>query len=79
MVTANGLAQAIKNELKNQERPVTWLAKESGISYPKIQNRLRGDSDFTLGEIYQVCAVLGMDPIETASSALESMSMKQAA
>lgn len=55
-------AKAVEQAMAEAERSRKWTADKSGIAISTFTRKLAGGSDFTIGELRRIAAVLGIHP-----------------
>lgn len=54
----------LEDHLNEIDRTVTWLARESGLSYPYVYKVAKNDSQPTLSKLFEIAETLGVDPCD---------------
>lgn len=52
----------IEEHLQKIDRTVTWLARESKLSYPYLYRVSKNDSQPTLSKLFEIAETLKVDP-----------------
>ncbi|MBO9625278.1 MAG: hypothetical protein J7484_02765 [Microbacterium sp.] len=58
------LALSVASALARSDRSVTWLAATSGIPEPRLRRALAAERDFTLTDLGDVAAALGIRVVD---------------
>jgi transcriptional regulator with XRE-family HTH domain len=56
------VAAAVISQLRTAERSIDWLADETGLSPVALRQKLSGGADFTVADLAEVAAALGISP-----------------
>ncbi|WP_156153192.1 hypothetical protein [Microbacterium oxydans] len=56
------VASAVISQLVTAERSIDWLAAEMRISRSALRQKLFGGADFTVSDLAEVAAALGISP-----------------
>lgn len=56
------MASAVISELATADRSVDWLARQTRMSQPALRQKLAGGTDFTVADLAEIAAALGIPP-----------------
>lgn len=56
------VASAIDTYLASRGRSLSWLAAQSGMPYSTLRGKHSGRSDFTVTDLAEIAAALGISP-----------------